>query len=311
LTTVRTGKGDSEIYTGDDYIFLKAMFGGIKPSDSFSQVLKLGSGSAAVGSNNIDSAQAVINVWTIKLSRNPDIDEKAYFGWESKLLEAYEKKFGNQSDDSIKLHLFTIQGLFEAVVMDINHDFSLIFAAILLVCFYTFLFLGSFSPTHCRAVVAITGLFCIMLAYLSGFGLLYLLGAETTGVHQLMPFLLVGIGADDMFVLCNAIDQTDLKAPTASRVLDALGHAGPAITITSLTNALAFAFGATTSLIALRSFCLYASICILMLYLLVNTVFLAVVVWDTRRVEKKTKECCGLCCCDDDTIICCAGKLLA
>ena len=63
-----------------------------------------------------------------------------------------------------------------------------------------------------------------------------------------MPFLLIGIGADDMFVMCNAVDQTDLKKPAKDRMREALGHAGPAITITSLTNALAFAFGATGSL---------------------------------------------------------------
>ena len=93
------------------------------------------------------------------------------------------------------------------------------------------------------------------------------------------------------------------------RITDALGHSGPAITITSLTNALAFAFGGTTTLLALRSFCMFASVCIIMLFLLVNTVFLSVVVWDTRRVEGKTKECCGLCMCDEDTFLCCGGKL--
>jgi len=145
---------------------------------------------------------------------------------------------------------------------------------------------------HCRSGVAGVGIVSILMAYFSGFGLMYYCGFMTTGVHQLMPFLLVGIGVDDMFVLCNAIDQTDINAKTEERLHHALGHAGPAITITSLTNALAFAFGATGSLPALRSFCLYASMCICMLYLLVMTIFLAVVVWDTRRVENKRRECC-------------------
>ena len=72
--------------------------------------------------------------------------------------------------------MFTIQGLVEAVILDINHDFTLIIAAILLVVIYTFLFLGSFSPMHCRCVVALVGILSILLAYTAGFGLLYLLG---------------------------------------------------------------------------------------------------------------------------------------
>ena len=248
------------------------------------------------------------------MSRNPDILDKSYNGFEDKLQKAYEESFGNDvQSNGNKLHLFTGRGFGEALMTDINHDFSLIGAAILLVCVYVVLFLGSFSPMHCRLIVALVGLLSILMAYTAGFGILYYLGAESTGVHQLMPFLLVGIGADDMFVLCNSIDQTNLNHSTSERIVSALGHSGPAITITSLTNALAFAFGSTTSLPALKSFCMFASVCIVMLYLLVNTMFLAVVVWDTRRVEKRWGECCGLCgiLCKEDTILCCKGKLLA
>jgi len=101
-----------------------------------------------------------------------------------------------------------------------------------------------------------------------------------------------------------------LKKPYNQRILEALGHSGPAITITSLTNALAFAFGGTTSLEALKSFCIFACVCIVMLYLLVNTLFLSVVVWDTKRVQNKTKECCGACFCAEDSFVCCKGYFL-
>ena len=125
----------------------------------------------------------------------------------------------------------------------------------------------------------------------------------------MIPFLLIGIGVDDMFVMCNAVDQTDLNQPAFTRIHKALGHAGPAITVTSLTNALAFAFGALSSLEALKSFCLFASMCIVFLYLTVMTVFLSVVVWDTKRVEKKWTECCNICslCCGETNPLCCCG----
>lgn len=88
-------------------------------------------------------------------------------------------------------------------------------------------------------------------------------------------------------------------------------HAGPSITITSLTNALAFAFGGLNSLTALRSFCVFASVCVVMLYLIVMTLFLAVVVWDTERVGKHKGECCGACCCKMDSVVCCKGFFLS
>ena len=90
-----------------------------------------------------------------------------------------------------------------------------------------------------------------------------------TSIHNLIPFLLLGVGVDDMFVLCNAIDQTPLHYTAEKRIQEAVKHAGPSITITSFTNALAFYFGSMTSLIAVRSFCIFATVCICMLYLTV------------------------------------------
>lgn len=73
------------------------MMGGIEPADSYYQVYKKAPADilakGAIGSNNIVSAKAVINSWTIKLSRNPDADEKMYFGFEEKIIEAFDKKY--------------------------------------------------------------------------------------------------------------------------------------------------------------------------------------------------------------------------
>ena len=45
-----------------------------------------------------------------------------------------------------------------------------------------------------------------------------------------------------------------------------MSHAGVAITITSVTNFMAFGIGASSSLPALRSFCMFASIGILTIF---------------------------------------------
>jgi Niemann-Pick C1 protein len=187
----------------------------------------------------------------------------------------------------------------------------LIQIAIMLVAVYTILVLGTFSHMHCRLVVSLMGLFCVGLSYAAGFGFSFYCGGETAGVHNLMPFLLIGIGVDDMFVICNAVDQTDLFKPANERIREAMKHAGPSITITSLTNTLAFAFGGLNSLTSLRSFCLFAAACVMMLYLVVMSVFLCVVIWDTERVGRKKGECCGLFMCKMDSIFCCRGSCLS
>ena len=199
-----------------------------------------------MGTNDLTAAKAVVYSYIISQARNPTLEDGFFMGWELNFLKEYRRWVS--TNQHANFYLFTREGFRESFVEDINYDFSLVSSAIILVCLYTGFFLGNFSPTHCRCVVALVGLLCVGISYASGFGFMYLCGGRTTGVHQLMPFLLIGIGVDDMFVLCNAIDQTDIKKPANERIIEALSHAGPAITITSLTNVLAFAFGATTSL---------------------------------------------------------------
>ena len=57
------------------------------------------------------------------------------------------------------------------------------------------------------------------------------------------------------------------------RFLMGITHAGPSITITSVTNALAFVVGSLSTLPALRSLCIYASLIIVMLYISMLTIF--------------------------------------
>ena len=155
------------------------------------------------------------------------------------------------------------------------------------------------------------GLICIFMSYFSGFGVMFAFGGEVAGVHNLMPFLLIGIGVDDMFVIANAIDQVPFSKSAEARIVEGIKHAGPSITITSFTNALAFYFGSTTSLIALRSFCQFAAVSIIMLYFTVLTIFTPIMAFDTRRVQRRKGDCHGLCCCSEDTLICCRGFWLS
>ena len=82
----------------------------------------------------------------------------------------------------------------------------LIQIAVMTVGVYTIINLGACSPIHCRASVSILGLICVGICYFSGFGISFNIGLKQSGVHNLMSFLLIGIGVDDMFVIANAID---------------------------------------------------------------------------------------------------------
>lgn len=86
---------------------------------------------------------------------------------------------------------------------------------------------------------------------------------------------------DDIYVIVNALDQTDFNLPLEKRFKIAFYNAGTNVTVTTLTNVASFGISALTSIITLRSFCIYATVGVAMAYFLVMTTFSCILVWDT------------------------------
>ena len=187
----------------------------------------------------------------------------------------------------------------------------MIIAGVVIIFFYSCVIVGSCSPIHMRIVVAASGIGCIILAYIGGYGICGLAGWYTSGIHNLLPFIIICIGVDDMFVVCNALDQTDFSKTVEERFKIAFYNCGPNITVTTLTNVVSFSISMLSTAIALRSFCFYATICIAMCYCTIITTFSCILVWDTERVHKKKPDCCRIFCCAEDSWIFCKGKLLS
>jgi len=68
--------------------------------------------------------------------------------------------------------------------------------------------------------------------------------------------------------------------------------AGMSITVTSFTNMVAFAIGMTTVMPFLKSFCMFAAMGILFLYIYEITFFISCLVYDERRLTMKKDGCC-------------------
>ena len=107
-------------------------------------------------------------------------------------------------------------------------------------------------------------------------------------VTEVVPFLILAIGVDNMFILSKAYDREAAKEPSAS-VEELMGRAlaevGPSITAAASSEVLAFGVGATTHIPALESFCLVASIAVLVDFLMQITWFVAGVAMDARRMR--------------------------
>lgn len=155
--------------------------------------------------------------------------------------------------------------------------------------------------TGSRWTLALGALMTVGISTAAGFGLSSLVGLFFGPVHSLLPFILLGIGVDDVFVIVNAFNRErkgsrsgEDNEALAKRCARALARAGSSITVTSATDLVAFGISSSSRLPALASFCAYAAISIFFLWSFASTFFTATMVFDERRQRDNRREC--LCC---------------
>lgn len=221
---------------------------------------------------------------------------------EDTLTESWETDFNKLMDNfdlsSLELFYFTRVKYREAAGGSIQSDVQLLSVGYMLIIAYVAIMLGKFTRLNIKAWLALLGVICVGLAIGVSFGLASAFGVFYGPVHSTLPFLLLGIGVDDMFVIVQAWSNLPPDVVKNRGIPEGIGlalkHAGCSITITSLTDFLAFMIGASTILPALKSFCIFAGIGILADFALQATLFTAFLAIDARRQGKRRDGCC--CC---------------
>jgi predicted RND superfamily exporter protein len=179
-------------------------------------------------------------------------------------------------------------------------------------CELTFITSGRFPhPVSSRSLLAFVGVCGIGLAIGAAYGVCALAGVKYTVTISVLPFIILGVGADSMFVLVSAADEESSdEPPSISFVMsNVMGRAGVSVVLAAFTDAVAFALGSTSSLPALSIFCTYAAVAISFDALLALTLFSAALVLDLRRQGQGRGDCAGACRCAPKSVICCGGKI--
>eukprot|EP00058_Branchiostoma_floridae_P003511 XP_002588999.1 hypothetical protein BRAFLDRAFT_87471 [Branchiostoma floridae] len=124
------------------------------------------------------------------------------------------------------------------------------------------------------------------LAIVSSMGLVLYCGVKFISIVASMPFLCLGIGIDDMFIMVAAWRKTNPHHTVERRMSEALGEAAVSITITSITDALAFGIGAITVFPSVQIFCIFTAVALIFDYIYQITFFAACMVIFGYREDK-------------------------
>lgn len=104
---------------------------------------------------------------------------------------------------------------------------------------------------------------------------------------QVIPFLVLAVGVDNIFILVQTHQQ---NPPNPGETIPhhmgrILSLVGPSMFLTSVSESLCFSIGTISSMPAVKTFALFASVAIAFNFLLQITGFVSLLALDTRRYE--------------------------
>jgi len=162
-------------------------------------------------------------------------------------------------------------------------------AGYLLMFTYTIFMLGKLNTLEVKMYLAVAGIVSVGMGLMIALGLSAFLGYPYTPTHAALPFLCLGIGIDDMFVIVQCWFNNKAEENPGRNLHEMIGnalkHAGVSITITTLTDVFAFSVGAITRMPGMESFCITTAIGLASIYILQITWFTAFLSLDEKRIK--------------------------
>ncbi|XP_033125748.1 protein dispatched homolog 3-like [Anneissia japonica] len=209
------------------------------------------------------------------------------------------KKFESGLGDGLEITYFSRAIYVNTINSAIYRDLALIVGSFVFIVLFIYFQTRSWWITGFSVFSIITSFLCANLFYR------VVLGYEFFGIfHILAIFILLGIGADDVFIFVDTWRATGLLSypSLAHRLSDSYRRAATAMLVTSLTTASAFFVNFFSPFFCTSSFGLFSSLMIVANYLSVIIYFPTVLI--TYHTYWKDCRCCCCACCypkDDGT----------
>lgn len=109
--------------------------------------------------------------------------------------------------------------------------------------------------------------------------------ATTMLVIEVIPFLVLAVGIDNLFILVHTHQRLDFTKYESSSdgIVDTLAEVGPSILLTAISQACCFGIGTAIQMPAVQVFALYATVAIVFNFVLQITAFIALMTIDHMR----------------------------
>ena len=274
----------------------------------------LGGYPQSVSHKQYGNASALVITFIINNHKDDALNQKA-MAWELKVVE-FLKNFSNPN---MSVSFSTERSIQDELNRESQSDIKTILISYMAMFLYITLTLGKYrlkvkktqNNTICKGFISvfesmmvdmkfllgIAGVLIVMLSVGASIGLFsYFRIKATLIIFEVIPFLVLAVGVDNIFILVQSYQRDQrLEGETLeTQISRIVGRVGPSMLLTSSAESLAFVLGALTPMPAVKIFSLYASLAVLIDFVLQITCFVSLMTLDCKRELSKRYNL--LCC---------------
>ncbi|UYV60911.1 daf-6 [Cordylochernes scorpioides] len=214
-----------------------------------------------------DSAESLALIY--HLDSSSSFKSKLALRWEEKFLELLE----NIHFEHTNVYRFSSLSLSKELENSTLLALSYFTVAVTIMFIFSVVTCLMADCVRSKPWLGICGNVSSLLAVSASLGLCLVCGVKFVSINLAIPFIMLGIGMDDAFVMLAAWRRTDPGLSLEARLRETYCHAGVSITITSLTNLTSFLVGMATPFSATNIFCTYTAVAVVFTYLYQITFF--------------------------------------
>lgn len=224
--------------------------------------------------------------------------------WEEQLKNLLLEAQLDALDRGLRLTFSTELSLEEELNKSTNTDAKIVLISYVAMFLYASVALGGSFFNGKRSFVdskfslGFLGILIVLLSVSASVGLFSFFGIKVTLIiAEVIPFLVLAVGVDNIFLLCHEFDRINTRYSEKSieeRVASTMARMGPSILLSATSEVAAFSLGTFVDMPAVRNFAAYAAGAVLFDAALQLTMFPAALALDRMRVESSRVDCMPL-----------------
>ncbi|KAK3917399.1 NPC intracellular cholesterol transporter 1 [Frankliniella fusca] len=222
--------------------------------------------------------------------------------WEARFV-AFMKNYTNSSSmpDHFDISFNAERSIEDELDKESTSDVRTIIVSYLIMFGYIAVSLGQISTCDrllidSKITLGLGGVLIVIVSVVCSVGLFGYIGvAATLIIVEVIPFLVLAVGVDNIFILVQTHQRTPRNPgeTSAEHIGRVLGQVGPSMLLTSISETFCFLLGGLSDMPAVKAFALYAGMALFIDFIFQITCFVSLLALDTaRQSENRYDICC-------------------